>query len=91
MTECLMKLSNLESELLPMVPTDTLARLVERVENVRVPLEAYQRLSILAAWAKTRADGKFAEALEAVAAWARSKAQELDWVLAQRSKKEAEL
>src|SRR5262249_14997150 len=52
MTEALMKLADLEHQLLPMVPTSTLARLAETIQDCRVTAELFERLTVLATWAK---------------------------------------
>jgi hypothetical protein len=85
------KLAELEREVLPYVATATLMRLADTVVDCRISAELHQRLTTLAAWAKGRAtDEKTIDALEEVTGWSRAKAQELDWILAQRKQRRPE-
>jgi hypothetical protein len=85
-----MKLADLEAKVLPAIPTSTLVNLGE-IEDCRVSAELYQRLTILATWGRRRADGELADALERIGDWARSKAQELDWVISRRNERRSDV
>jgi hypothetical protein len=79
-----MKLADLEAKVLSTIPTSFLVNLTE-IEDCRVSAELYDRLTTVATWAKGRADGKTADALEEIASWSRAKLQELRWIIAKRN------
>jgi hypothetical protein len=85
-----MKLADLEHEILPMVPTQTLTSLPDSVQDCRVTLELFRRGTDWLTWAKTQSvDGPTADALEVLLTWARSREQETDWVVAQLNQRRA--